>query len=290
MKYVSLAILLLVINNYLFGQKQDITAKIAIEACSCIEVSTVTKADSCLTSSMAKVISATENKTEVEFIGTVEGIRSALTTVHQLIQDNCVSYRSQVLENRKSVFYRKSENEQANVLYSNGTQKMQEGNFEVAVKDFKQAIKLDSRFVLALDHMAICYRQLKRYDKSIDYYKKSLAIFPEGDLALMNLAVVYSLKNDQNSALKTYGKLINLYPDDPEGYFGVAKVSLILDDLERATENALIAHILYSNTNSSYLKDSETLLALIYGKLKKQNRTDLLDEKARELNIDIKIN
>ena len=72
MKYISLAILLLVTNNYLFGQKQGITAKIAIEACSCIEVSTAIKADSCLTSSMAKIISTTENKAEVEFIGTVK--------------------------------------------------------------------------------------------------------------------------------------------------------------------------------------------------------------------------
>ena len=288
MKYLSTTLLLLVFNSCLFAQ--EMVEKMAVEACNCIEIATISKADSCITRSMAEVTVLNRNKEETKFLGTVEGIKGTLAKVHQLVQENCASFHAQVLELRKEHFYKVSENKRAAKLYEKGTEKLKQGEYKKATKDFKKALKIDPEFVMALDHMAICYRQMQQYDRAIAYYDKSLAIFPEGDLALLNMAVLYSLKKDSRASLKYYTTLRNLYPDNPEGYFGVAKESLQVNEMEQAVENALIAYILYQTSGSHYLKDGEQLIGMIYGKLKEQNRTQLLDEIAKELNVSIEIN
>lgn len=288
MKRLKITLLLFLLSNLLYAQ--DMMERIASEACDCIDLVSLSKADSCITSSMAKVVSSVENKEETTFLGTVEGIKGALTQVHQLVQENCSSYRTQFLEQRKEEFYRVSENKRADRLYQKGTEKMKQGDYKKAAKDFKKALRIDPQFVMAWDHLAVCYRQLQQYDKAITYYEKSLALFPEGDLALLNMAVLYSLKKESKIALAYYTTLRDLYPDNPEGYFGVAKESLLTNEMEQAAENALIAYILYQSSGSSYLKDGEQLLGLIYNKLKEQNRIQLLEEKAKELNITLTIN
>ncbi len=288
MKTLTTVILILVFNTCLLAQ--DITEQMGMEACNCIEIATIARADSCITSAMAKVVSATGNKEEARFLGTVEGIRGTIKKVQQFVQENCSSSGQQALERRKDAYYRKSENKRAAKLYKKGTGKLQEGNYKKAAKDFKKALRIDPEFIIAIDHLAVCYRQMQQFDKAIALYEQSLALFPEGDLALQNLAVVYSLKKDHKTAINYYTRLKNLYPDNPEGYFGLAKEFLIIEEMEEATENALVAYVLYQNSGSRYLQDGEQLIGMVYKKLKDQNRTELLNEKAKELNITLTIN
>lgn len=98
MKRLKTTLLLLLFSNLLFAQ--NMMERIALEACECIHIVTLSKADSCITSSMAKVVSGTENKEETKFIGTVEGIKGALTQVHQLVQEHCSSFRTQLFVQR----------------------------------------------------------------------------------------------------------------------------------------------------------------------------------------------
>jgi len=280
---------LIFISLGISSKGQTVIEKIALNACECIENMTVSKADSCITSSMAKVIIANRGSEETKFIGTVEGMQQAIKDSYQLVQDNCESFRTQIINVRKENFYKLSEIKEANNYYEKGNQKLQNDAFKAAIKDYKKALKLDQNFIFALDNIAVCYRNMESFDKAIEYYKKSLDIFPEGNFALQNIAVVYGFKGDSKSAIEYYNRLINLYPNDPEGYFGLAKESLIIGDLEFATETALIAYIIYKNNQSEHLADGEKLLGLIYGKLKEIKQTDLFHQKAKELNIEIEI-
>lgn len=103
----------------------------------------------------------------------------------------------------------------------------------------------------------------------------------------MNIAVSYSFLEDDENSLKNYSQLKFLYPDDPEGYFGLAKIFFIKGDYENALDNLFIAHRIYVNTNSDYIKDSEQLMSLMFSKLKELNKMDLVNKKAKEHNVTI---
>ncbi|MEP4534668.1 MAG: tetratricopeptide repeat protein [Cyclobacteriaceae bacterium] len=263
---------------------------IADGACDCIEIANIDKIDSCITNSMTKFIMANKGSDDAKFIGTVEGIRKAMSDSYNLLQQNCESFRQKLIEARTQYFYKESESIDANNHYSAGIQMHQNKEYKSAIKEYKKALKVDPNYVFALDNLAVCYRLLESYDKAIEYYKKSLSIFPEGNFALQNIAAVYGFKNDSKTAIEYYNKLINIYPNDPEGYYGVATEALIIEDFELACETAMISLILYKNSLSSHTVDSEKLLSLIYAKLQQSGQTDIFDNKAKELNIETDLN
>jgi tetratricopeptide (TPR) repeat protein len=155
----------------------------------------------------------------------------------------------------------------------------------MAIESFQLALKEDPNFVLALDDMAVSYRQLNDYDNAIKYYKKSLEIYPEGNFALMNIGVAYTFKSDYKTAISYYEKLIQYHPDNAEGYFGAGKNYFMLKDDEKALDNLFLAHIIYTSENSEYAKDSEQLIGALYQKMKSENKEDLFKKIAEKNNI-----
>ena len=239
-----------------------------------------------ITAAMAKVMMEGTPE-ERKLIGTVEGIRGTLKESFEILPSYCYNVRRLVIEDKKSRFYKRSDNQQANVHFDKGNDFMENGDYKNAIKEFKSAVKSDNNFVYAIDHLAISYRHLENYKTAIKYYKQSLDIFPEGDVALLNIAVSYSFLEDDENSIKNYSQLKFLYPDNPEGYFGLAKMYFIKGDYENALDNIFIAHRIYVNTNSNYVKDSKQLMSLMFSKLKELNKMDLIDKKAKEHNITI---
>ncbi|MNL23385.1 photosystem I assembly protein Ycf3 [compost metagenome] len=164
---------------------------------------------------------------------------------------------------------------------------MKANNYKMAIEGLQLSLKEDPNFVLALDDIAVCYRQLNDLDNAIKYYKKSLDIFPEGDLALMNIGVIYTLKSDFKTAIEYYEKLIKFQPNNAEGYFGAGKNYFVLNDDEKALDNIFMAHVIYTNEKSEYVKDSEQLLGAIYQKMKSENKEDLFKKIAEKNNVKI---
>lgn len=128
---------------------------------------------------------------------------------------------------------------------------------------------------------------MNAYETAIEYYKKSLEIFPEGDVALLNIAVSYSLSNDFTNAIKSYEQLKYLYVDNPEGYFGLAKMLFLTEDYENALDNLFTAHRMYVDSNSDYAADSKKLIDIMFAKLTELNQEDLIYTIAKKHNITI---
>ena len=272
-------------------QGQTLTEKIAQNACEYLDSidNFQVLQDSIqpsITAAMAEVMMEGTPE-ERKLIGTVEGIRGTLKESFEILPSYCYNVRRLVIEDKKSRFYKRSDNQQANVHFDKGNDFMENGDYKNAIKEFKSAVKSDNNFVYAIDHLAISYRHLENYKTAIKYYKQSLDIFPEGDVALLNIAVSYSFLEDDENSIKNYSQLKFLYPDNPEGYFGLAKMYFIKGDYENALDNIFIAHRIYVNTNSNYVKDSKQLMSLMFSKLKELNKMDLIDKKAKEHNITI---
>ncbi|WP_286971181.1 tetratricopeptide repeat protein [Flavobacterium sp. UBA4854] len=283
-------VLFLTFNSFLALNAQTVEEKIAAKACECLEKSSKITEDvfrDCLTKPMGELILTDKDPKVRESINTVEGIQGMILRVQGIISKKCPNLVPEAIENKDNIFYSESKDKNAQNSYIIAKDFMRQNNYKMAVESFQLALKSDPNFVLALDDIAVSYRQLNDYDNAIKYYKKSLEIYPEGNFALMNIGVVYTLKSDFKTAIGYYEKLIQYHPDNAEGYFGAGKNYFMLKDDEKALDNIFIAHIIYTNENSEYAKDSEQLLGAIYQKMKSENKEDLFKKIAEKNNVKI---
>lgn len=289
MRYWFISVLICLSLTSLQGQ--TLSEKIALIACERLDSidNFETLQDSIqpsITAAMATVMMKGTLE-ERKQIGTVEGIRGTLKEAFEILPSRCYNVRRLIIESKRKVFYKESDNLKANVHFDKGNEYMEKEDYKSARKEFESAIKLDEKFVYAFDHLAISYRRQNNYKSAIVYYKKSLDIFPEGDVALLNIAVCYSFLLDKENTMKYYNQIKYLYPDNPEGYYGAAKFLFINADYENALDNLFISHRMYSENKSALSNDSQKLIELFYSKLKELNQLDLFDSKAKEYGITI---
>lgn len=289
MKYLIILIfnLTLIVNL----QGQTLVESVMLHACACldsVETYEVLK-DSIQPSIVSGLTKAViEGKYENEGVGTVEAIRGTIKSAQENLPSYCYNVRRLIIGEKAKQFYKRSDNPKANEYFDKGNNFLAKKNYKKAIKAFKSALKEDEQFVFAIDHLAVSYRQLEKYKMAIKYYKESLDIFPEGDLALLNMAVAYSLLGDNDNSIKTYKNLRFFYRDNPEGYFGLAKTLFLKGDHGDALDNLFTAHRMYIDSNSDYKEDSEKLLHLMFLTLKELDKLDLLMQKAKEYNVEIK--
>jgi len=269
---------------------QNLEQKAAIKSCECIsKLKEVTneKYRECIANSLAKSATEINATNHLKQISTVDGIKNALKNVDSIVQATCLLESKNNLQKKKDLYYSYSKNESARNAYIIGKDFMNDKKYDLAIESFSIAIKNDKNSVLVNDDIAVCYRQLNDYDNAIKYYKKSLSIFPEGDFALKNIGVVYTLKSDFKTSNEYYQKLINFYPADAEGYYGLGKNLILLEELEKALINIINAHKIYLKENSAYAKDTETLENIIYQEMKKKGEEQKFIKIANENGINI---
>ncbi|MDR7211252.1 tetratricopeptide repeat protein [Flavobacterium piscis] len=274
------------------GFSQNVEENIAKQACECLHKNDIITEEiytSCLSNALADVVLKDNDIKVRESINTVEGIQSLLEKSNAVLSKTCdkVSKNDAKAESKSSPFYSESKNEQAQNLYIIAKDLMHAQNYKPAIESLQMALKKDPKFVLALDDIAMCYKQLNEYENAIKYYKKSLEIYPEGDFALVNIGVVYTLKTDYKTALTYYEKLIKYDPNNAEGYFGAGKSYLALNNDEKALDQIFKAHRIYTTDESDYIKDTENLMGAIYQKMTKENKEDVFKKIAAENNITI---
>lgn len=274
------------------GFSQTIEERIATQSCDCLnKKGEITEEiySNCLSSSMADVVMNDKDPKVRESINTVEGIKTLLEKSAEVLNKTCdkINVKPKPVISKSSPFYTDSKNEQAQNSYIIAKDFMHDQKYQLAIEAFQMALKNDPKFVLALDDIAMCYRQLKDYDNAVKYYKKSLEIYPEGDFALVNIGVVYSLKTDYKTAITYYEKLIKFDPNNPEGFFGAGKNYLALNEDEKALDNIFKAHRIYTIDKSDYIKDTEQIIGAIYQKMKSEKKEDLFKKVAEQNDIKI---
>ena len=152
-------------------------------------------------------------------------------------------------------------------------------------KTMLESIEKDPRNYFALDDLGYYYRTQKNNpDKAIEYYNKSLAIYPKGTFAYTNLGTAYIYKNDITNAKKTYETFIKNIPDYPEGYYGLALLHLNLNEFDKALNMANQAKTRYKNLDAkkypeeidfkdAHELDAEFLIGYINYQMKKYQTT-----------------
>lgn len=281
-----LFILITTIVNNLYSQSLE--EKVAIRACECLK--SKTKVDdkiyqNCISKSIADVVLTDNDKKNREAINTVDGIQNLLKKVDEIMPQTCENENQKEIERKESQYYSNSKIEKAQNSYLIAKDFMRDEKYKLAIEGLKMALKDDKNFVLAYDDIAVCYRRLNDFDNAIKYYKKSLDIYPEGDFALMNIGTIYSKKSDFKTAIENYEKLIKFQPKNAEGYFGAGKNYFLLNNYEKALNNIFIAHRIYTEEKSEYVKDTEQIIGMMYQHLKKENKEEIFNKIAEKNNI-----
>jgi len=270
---------------------QDLVQRVAVEICNCVDTienidSLDAKLNRCASLALETVL---ENSTEEvqEAYSTDEAFEETLKSAFEVLLSECPKIRYFIIGERRSTFYKLSDSKDANQFYETGNALLEKEDFKGAIKNFSKALKKDQGFIYAIDNLALTYRRSGDYKNAIKYYRKSLEIYPEGSFALRNLAVAYTQLKDYAGALDNYDKLTYYFPTDPEGYFGLGKVLVLMDNYEKAIDYIFIAHKIYSIQGSELSKDSHELALLIFSKLKEENKLDLFYQKAKEYGIEV---
>lgn len=285
-KSLSTAILFLGFLSY--AQTFEQTA--AEKACECLKkFSDLTDENyqNCISTSLTESLVIGDVKKNMEQIGTVSGMETALLKIDSILNDICTIDKSAELEQKRTLYYGYSTNTEATISYKIGKDFMEEEKYKLAIEAFEKALKKDGDFVLALDDIAASHRRLEKFDEAIKYYKRSLAIFPEGDFALMNIGVIYNLKKDYKTANEYYKKLIHFQPNNAEGFYGLGRNYYYLEDYENAMINIISAHKIYVAEKDEYAKDSERMLGIIYQNMKEKGKEKDFIRIATENGVDI---
>ena len=270
---------------------QTLEQSAAEKSCECLKKLTVLNDENyqnCISTSLTESLMVGDVKGNMKKIGTVKGMKLTLEKVYTMIENNCVLDPSNEIDQKKEIFYGSSPNHEANISYNIGKDFMEQGNYEWAVKSFEKALEHDQLFVIAYDDLGLSHRRLDHFDEAISYYKKSLAIFPEGDFALMNIAAVYNLQEKYATSNEYYAKLIQYQPQNPEGYYGFGRNLSFLGDYENALRYMIKAHKIYGREKSDYEAHSLQMIKVIYSQMKEKGSEKDFLRIAKENGLDIK--
>lgn len=89
------------------------------------------------------------------------------------------------------------------------------GTYEAALAAFEEALRLDSRHVLALQGKANCYAQLNRRPEALETYRRILATDPKNVEALRAVARLLAEERRWRECLEAVDNLLRVRPNEP---------------------------------------------------------------------------
>lgn len=117
-------------------------------------------------------------------------------------------------------------------FYNRGIERLNNGNYEGAQKEFESALKIDPKHINSLMQHAFCSIQLEKVNEAIADYTKILEIDPKNKVALMSRGSAKDKIKDFKSALTDFDNALAIDPEYQEAYVnrGFAKKGLGDDD------------------------------------------------------------
>jgi len=100
-----------------------------------------------------------------------------------------------------------------------------QGNYEEAVKEYQQAIKLNPKSTTSYINLANMYQySLSKIDNGIEVYKDGIAQNPDSVDLLVLLGNTYAQNDDKESAQKYFQKALDLQPENTAAKAGMERL------------------------------------------------------------------
>lgn len=211
--------------------------------------------------------------------------KDSYNEIERYMMKNCASLKN-IVNASESKAEDYSKNKEAQAFYSKAIAASEKEDWKTAIQNYELTVKADPTFTYAWDNMGICYRRIGEYDKSLEAYRKSLAINPKGKMPLQNIAITYIYKKEYQKAIDAYADLDKIYPGDPEVYYGAGVIYFNnLNDNEKALDNICKAYKIYNEQKSPYRTDAETIMGNILKKMEGEGKKEKFKEILKSNNI-----
>lgn len=104
--------------------------------------------------------------------------------------------------------------DQAQELFLQGVDALNQGNSNAALEKFNEALKLDPEIPEAYINRGIALRRLEQYVEAVADFDKALKLAPKSPEAFYNRALAYSLSGVYDKAVADYTHALKLAPKD----------------------------------------------------------------------------
>lgn len=111
------------------------------------------------------------------------------------------------------------------------------GNYDQAIQDYNQAIRLNPEFGFAFNNRGSAYRAKEDYDRAIQDYNQAIRLKPDYAFAFNNRGNAYSAKEDYDRAIQDYNETIRLKPDFALAFNSRGSVYSLKKDYDRAIQD-----------------------------------------------------
>jgi formylglycine-generating enzyme required for sulfatase activity/lipoprotein NlpI len=102
------------------------------------------------------------------------------------------------------------------IAYNNrGNAYTGKGEYELAIQDYDESIKLNPNYAKPLNNRGVVYQKERHYDLALKDFNAAIDIDPNYADAFANRAELYQKNGDYPSALKDFDKAIQLQPAQP---------------------------------------------------------------------------
>jgi tetratricopeptide (TPR) repeat protein len=115
-------------------------------------------------------------------------------------------------------------------LHSRGVAHTLHGEYEAAVKDLSEAIRLNPKAAPWWNSRGTAHRTNKDYDKAIADYTEALRLNPKITDALNNRGTAYRAKKDYEKAIADFNEAMRIDPKDAVGFNSAAWLLSVCSD------------------------------------------------------------
>jgi len=112
----------------------------------------------------------------------------------------------------------KFEPNDAKAYLDRGNVHLDEGNYDEAIADYSQAIRLDPNYVAAYNDRGIAYKNIGDNDNAIADYNQAIRLNPNYAAAYNNRGLAYKNIGDNDNAIADYSQAIRLNPNYAAAY------------------------------------------------------------------------
>ncbi len=133
----------------------------------------------------------------------------------------------------------------ADAYYNRGKVRYELKDYQAAIEDYRQAIKINPNYAHAYGNLGIIRYELKDYQAAIEDYNQAIQINPNYEDAYRNRGLVHSELDDYQAAIVDYNQAIQINPNYGDTYTYRGFVHSQLRDYQSAIEDYRKAANLY---------------------------------------------
>jgi len=111
------------------------------------------------------------------------------------------------------------------------------GNFDQAIEEFKEALKINPNYFFGLNNLGNVYGKQGKYEEAINNFQKALDQKSDYSPAHYNIARAYHLVGKKQEAAESYRKAIRFNPYFEQAFYNLAYLSMELSVFDEAIEN-----------------------------------------------------